>query len=251
VQLLALTYNIRIGTFNPHGLEGVARLIERCRPDIVGLQEVNVQRYRTGPVDQPRWLAERLGLHSAFGASEEFAEPNLPAQVGFYGNALLSRFPIQTSAVQRLPKGAPTDEQRTILAAALATEDGPLQAFVTHWGLDQVQRAAQAEATVAFIRAWRPGPPAVLLGDFNAAPDSAEIATVRAALADAWERAAVPLDQRRSFPSGPAGSTTPTGWAGAIDYIFVSAGWTVEQTEVVHDAGRASDHNPVLASLRR
>jgi len=246
-----MTYNIRVGTFNPLGLEGIARLIGRCQPDIVGLQEVNVQRHRTGPVDQPRWLAERVGLQSAFGPSEQFEEHSLPAQVGFYGNALLSRFPIQASEVRRLPKAQPIDEQRTILGVALETEQGPLNAFVTHWGLDPVQRAAQAAATVEFVSSWRPGAPAILLGDFNAAPDSAEIATVRGALSDAWVLAVVPLDQRHSFPSGPAGATMPAGWSGAIDYVFVSAGWAVEQIAVVRDEERASDHNPVLATLRR
>lgn len=251
VALRAMTYNIRGGTFNPLGLEGIARLIERHAPDVVGLQEVDVGRYRTGGVDQPRWLAERLGLQAAFGPSEQYAERNVPAQVGFYGNALLSRFPITASDVHRRPKGQPTDEQRTILACALETNDGPLRAFVTHWGLDPVQRAAQAAATIAFVGVWRPRTPAVLLGDFNAAPDSPKTATVRAVLGDVWDLAAVPLDDRRSFPSGPAGSTTPDGWAGAIDYVFVGAGWTVERIAVVHDEGRASDHNPVLAMLRR
>jgi endonuclease/exonuclease/phosphatase family metal-dependent hydrolase len=251
VHMVVMTYNIRIGTFNPLGLEGVARLIERHRPDVVGLQEVNVQRHRTGPVDQPGWLAARLGCQSAFGPSEAFEEKQLPAQVGYYGNALLTRFPVLVSEVQRLPKAKPSDEQRTIIGVALATEQGPLNAFVTHWGLDPVQRAAQAEATAAFVRTWRPGPPAILMGDFNAAPDSTEIATVRGALSDAWELAGVPIGQRSSFPSGPAGSTMPGGWAGAIDYVFVSAGWSVEQIAVIHDEERASDHNPVLATLRR
>lgn len=246
-----MSYNIRVGTFNPLGLEGIARLIERHAPDIVGLQEVDVGRYRTGGIDQPRWLAARLGMQAAFGPSEESPEANLPGGVGQYGNALLSRFPIAASEVHRLPKGQPADEQRTILAAALDSEEGPLRAFVTHWGLDSTQRAAQAAATVAFVRAWRPGSPAVLVGDFNAAPDSAEIASVRAALADAWELAGAPLEARRSFPSGPAGSARPDGWSGAIDYVFASAGWAVEQIAVIHDEGRASDHNPVLATLRR
>lgn len=245
-----MSYNIRVGTFNPLGPEGIARVIERQRPAIVGMQEVDVGRYRTGGIDQPRWLAERLGMLAAFGASEEYAEPNLPAGSGQYGNALLSRFPIVATAVQRLPKGKPADEQRTVLAAALATDEGPLTAFVTHWGLDAAQRAAQAAATVGFVQGWRPGTPALLLGDFNAAPDAAEIAAVRAALADAWELAGVPLAARRSFPSGPAGSARPDGWVGAIDYIFVSADWSVEEIAVLPDDGRASDHNPVTATLR-
>ena len=250
MQLTVLTYNVRLGTFNPLGLEGVARLIERLRPDIVGLQEVNVHRYGTGPVDQPRSLARRLRMESAFAAALEFPEKNIPGQVGYYGVAALSRFPLARSEIHRLPKAAAANEQRVVLAASLQTPAGPLGLFVTHWGLDPSERAAQAEATSAFCRSWWPEGPALLLGDFNAFPESPEIATVRAAFVDAWELAAVPRERRVSFPSGPASGTTPDGWSGAIDYVFVSPGVAVERIEVIHDEGRASDHNPVLATLR-
>src|SRR5579859_2446057 len=238
MHLTVMTYNVRCGTFNPLGLEAVARMIERYRPDIVGLQEVNVDRYVTGPVDQPRWLGRRLGMESVFGPSMEYPEKNIPSGIGYYGIALLSRFPIRASEVHRLPRPVATAEQRTVLGASLETESGLLNVFVTHWGLDAAERAAQAEATLAFIKTWRTGPPVVLVGDFNAFPASPEITTLRGALADAWELAAAPENLRVTFPSGPVGSTTPNGWAGAIDYVFVGSGLVIESIEVIHDEER-------------
>ena len=249
--LTVMTYNVRSGTFNPLGLEGIARVIERHRPDVVGLQEINVDRYATGPYDQPRWLGDRLGMVSAFGASVQSYEKNVPSRRGYYGNALLSRFPIRAYDVCRLPRPSQELEQRTVLGVSLETPDGAaVNVFVTHWGLDPAERRLQADATIAYVEAWRPGPPVVLLGDFNAPPDAPEIATVRRLLDDAWEAAAVPLDRRITFPSGPPGSTTPDGWSGAIDYVFVSRGVGIDRIEVAHDVGRASDHQPVVGRFR-
>lgn len=249
--LTVMTYNIRGGTFNPLGLEGVARVIERHHPDVVGLQEINVDRYATGPVDQPRWLGDRLGMDRAFGASMEFFEKNVASQRGYYGNALLSRFPIRVSDVCLLPRPGEGVERRTVLGASLATPDGAaVSVFVTHWGLDPGERLRQADATLSYIESWRPGVPSMLVGDLNAPPDSPEIAAIRRTLSDAWEATTVARDQRVTFPSGPPGSTTPDGWSGAIDYIFAGRGIRVERIDVAHDHGRASDHQPVVARLR-
>lgn len=249
--LTVVTYNIRGGTFNPLGLEGIARALERQRPDAVGLQEINVDRYATGPVDQPRWLGDRLGMDSAFGASMEFVEKNVAGQRGYYGNALLSRFPVRASDVCLLPRPSPDLEQRSVLGVSLATPDGAaVNVFVTHWGLDAEERRLQADATISYVESWRPGSPCILVGDFNALPDSPEIAAIRRAMADSWEAASVPPGRRVTFPSGPPGATTPDGWSGAIDYVFAGGGIGIERIEVAYDHARASDHQPVVARLR-
>lgn len=249
MQTTLLTYNIRIGTFNPWGLEGVARVIERLRPDIVGMQEVHVYANASGPVDQPRWLAERLGLQAAFGPARDVPPRIVPRQVGQFGNAVLTRFPILAGETLLLPRPTPNDEQRAVLGVAVETPAGPLNVFVTHWSLLPDHRALQATATVDFVKSWRAGAPAALLGDFNALPDAPEIAAVRAQLVNLWEATGVPAEDRVSFPAGRKGLTTPDGWAGALDYIFIDSSLAARRIEVIHDETLASDHNPVLATV--
>ncbi len=252
MRLTVMTYNIRSGTYNPWGLEGVARVIERRHPDVIGVQEVNVHGYPTGPVDQPAWLAARLGLQTAFGPAREFPEQVSAGRASLTGNALLSRFPIQATDVRRLPPLTPTDLSRSVLGSVVHTPDGPVNVFVTHWSTirDDAAQGLHAQETVQFARSWRAEPPIVVLGDFNALPDSPALATIRDVLADAWELVGVPAWQRVAFPSGPPGSATLDGWAGAIDHIFVGPGITVETIAVDYDESRASDHNPVVATMR-
>lgn len=239
-----------MGTYNSRGLDGVAQIIEQHNPDIIGVQEINVYGYPTGPVDQPRWLAERLGLHAVFGPVRQFPEQVIRGQTGLTGNALLSRFPIQTVVVHELPKLADLPYRTTLLGGRLQIPTGSLTILVTHWAVDLVTHSPQARATIQFAESWRDSSPTILMGDFNALPDSAAVAMIRQTFTDAWECVGVPAEQRVSYPSGPRGSTTPDGWAGTVDYIFTTSELTVETVEVMYDRSQASDHNPVVARLR-
>jgi endonuclease/exonuclease/phosphatase family metal-dependent hydrolase len=75
--------------------------------------------------------------------------------------------------------------------------------------------------------------PAVLLGDFNAHPQTVEIGVIGAALTDTWT--ATPAD-------------APTA---RIDYIFTGQGLKAEWTRVSTDDPAASDHLPVVSRLVR
>ncbi len=279
--LRILTYNIKAGRYHPDGLEAVARRIEAIAPDIVALQEVDRGATRSEGVDQPAWLGGRLGLVAAFGCS--FTLPD----GGEYGNALLSRWPIvavETVALPHLADDArpwlrwlrpglrpiresdrawrlagqlriastlrrfyPWREPRTILHAKVESPWGPLTVLVTHWGLQAAERAAQAAATLALADGVRD--PLVLAGDFNAGPESAEIQYLRTRLVDVAQAVRLTGEARLTFPSGPRGARTADGWTGAIDYVF-TRGLTPVAAEVIADATRASDHQPLLAELR-
>ena len=143
--------------------------IQRLSPDVIGLQEV-LQRNGASQADEIR---EGLGYHAAFGLAHD-----LGGGVRF-GNAALSRWPITASRAFPLSVG-PADERRSLLLAEIASPAGKLPFFVTHlnWKLhDGVVRERQVVAIAAHVKAEAPatGLPAVLVGDFNAEPESAEI----------------------------------------------------------------------------
>lgn len=274
-----LTYNIKAGRYHPDGLEAIARVMEGLAPDIIALQEVDRLAPRSGGVDQPAWLAHRLHMQASFGCS--FVLPD----GGQYGNALLSRWPIESAATFPLPHMTadvqpwfrwlrpirqserawrlanrlqvapairrlyPVSEPRSILHGRVASPWGPLAVFVTHWGLQAAERQAQAAATLGYVASAVPVGPLVLAGDLNAKPDSTEIASLRDALTDVVATLGVTGEARLTFPSGRKGARTADGWAGAIDYVF-SRGLRPSAAWVMDDTTTASDHQPVVADLR-
>lgn len=142
-------------------------------PDIIGLQEVLAY---PGLGDQ----ATEIGVlpHQAYGKAMTVADGPMTM-----GNALLSRWPIVDSAV--LPLACERgEESRSLLCARVETPRGVLPVYVTHltW---QFHMGHEREVQVREIdRAVqdRRGPddlPALLLGDFNAEPESDEIRFLR------------------------------------------------------------------------
>lgn len=131
--LRALTYNIRGG----RGVDGrrdcarIGALLEDKRLDIVLLQEVDA-RARGNEV-----LAELQGGRFP----HALTAPTLTTETGWYGNAILSRFPVREAKV--IDISVTGREPRNILDAILETPAGPLHVVNTHKGLGALERAAQ------------------------------------------------------------------------------------------------------------
>ena len=148
--------------------------LARLDADIVGVQEV-LQMPEYG-FDQAALLAQDLGYHVAFGRHHAAPESRI-------GNAILSRFPIESRAVHSLPG---TDELRCALFAAVTSPHGTLPIFTTHlnWRLDHGHvRQAQVTSLIQFVEERAPaeseGIPPIVMGDFNAEPDADEIRYLR------------------------------------------------------------------------
>lgn len=248
-----MSYNIKVGSWTPRGLDAVAEVIAAVNPDVVALQEVDQGMARTKHVDQTAWLSQRLGYDGIFAPAaggEAFG-----ASGGAYGIAMLSRHPI-IDHTRRLLYHQPLPvaerppryhvEQRAVLGCLIEIDGTPVNVFCTHFDLAADQRIHQADDVVNLYRAWHADHPAVLMGDFNADLDSPEIATIRRALRDVFLSEGVSGEERITFPSGPLGSRTENGWVGAIDYAFVSEHWRIDDITVIRETEPASDHAPVI-----
>lgn len=162
--------------------------VEVLSPDILGLQEVvRLEPHDGDGLDQAAAIAEGFGYHVAYARARDER---------WFGNAVLSRWPITKSHVYELPRVG-TDERRTLLFAEIASPMGPIPFFVTHlnWKFDEGHvRAAQVLEIVQRIEALAGSEkgkgrgdtegvhhpfPAVLVGDMNAEPDSDEIRYLR------------------------------------------------------------------------
>ncbi|HEU0212707.1 MAG TPA: endonuclease/exonuclease/phosphatase family protein [Jiangellaceae bacterium] len=233
---------LRLATFNIHhgvgadgllDLERVASAIEETEAEVVGLQEVDRNwGARSGYVDQPTWLAGRLGMQAVYGANVDLDPPAPGMPRRQYGMATLSALPVRSSVHTPLvrPLGG---EQRGLLEIGVDVGDQGLRVLNTHleYGF-QVERLEQA---AAIADAVRNGPaPVVLLGDLNAGPSSPEVARLHDVLSDAWAMAGV----------GDGFTFDAVSPHVRIDYVLVGDGVTVRSARVVPT--HASDHRPLV-----
>ncbi|MEX2564584.1 MAG: endonuclease/exonuclease/phosphatase family protein [Cyclobacteriaceae bacterium] len=168
-QLKVLAYNIHHA--NPPSkpdvidIEAIASVILESEAELVALQEVDVRTERSGKdLHQAAKLAELTGMHYYFSKSIDY-------QGGEYGNAILSKYPIENSEVLPLPAEEGT-EPRMLLVAEVNLPNGETIKFAsTH--LDYTSKTIahkQAEAITSFFEKERL--PVVMGGDFNSVPGS-------------------------------------------------------------------------------
>jgi endonuclease/exonuclease/phosphatase family metal-dependent hydrolase len=230
---------VRVLTYNIHHGEGedgkldlprIAKVIAGAKPDLVAVQEVDHTATRTKGVDQTAELAKLTGLTGRFGKAIDF-------QGGGYGQAVLSRYPIEDFKVHVLP-GEPGQETRIAAAAEVRVgKGGPPLVFVTthldHQKPDLRERQS-AKLDELFGMLDRP---VILAGDLNATPDSPPLKR----LAKNWT-AATGDKPLLTIPVGKP--------ARQIDYVLFRPADRFKVVEArVLDEPIASDHRPVLAVL--
>jgi endonuclease/exonuclease/phosphatase family metal-dependent hydrolase len=248
-----MTFNIQ------HGIDGTSRFnlqraidtIARVQPDVVGLQEVtrNHPYYACG--DQPALIAS--GVRAATGQlwdvvyEQEWFTPDVSCQAGGQGTGpeteglvLLTRRSMSAPASILLP------DSRIGLQVGIRDVYG-LPVAVTHLTSGNSKgstRSQQIDRLLSWARGF--GEPRILLGDFNAFQDDAELQPVMAVYRDAWTEAG---------KVGRAIGNAATHGSGRVDYIFYLPGTslTLESAEVVNTRALigvpASDHEPVVATF--
>jgi len=236
--LRVMTYNIHYGTgvSGELDLEQIATTIRAVNADIIGLQEVDSNfGKRSEFQDQPRLLARYLGMHYVYGESIR-VHHLFPGQgTGYYGNMILSRYPIIDAQMLKLPTtwGA---EARTALKAIIATPQGQIAVWSTHLGLSHRARLEQVRSLLTAVNAEER--PCVILGDFNAVTGSPEISLMANRLQDTGEL----IGNAGGTFYMAASQTMPR-----IDYIWLDQSLDAISHRVVPSP--ASDHLAVVADL--
>lgn len=246
-----LSYNIHHGegTDGRFDLPGIAALIRAAGADIVGLQEVDQKTTRSMMIDQGAELARLLGYHMAYAT-------HFPYKGGNYGVALLSRYPIVSHKAYPLPT-APGVEAKSMLQATVDVNGSLIDVFVVHLEVSNTTiRQAQAEAAAAI--AARSPHPALLMGDFNALPESLVMVPFRYIMLDTYVSArflspASLMEKddpmQRTYSGG--GATWPANAPkNRADLIWASPHWRpVQGIPLRTIASVRSDHTAVLATL--
>jgi endonuclease/exonuclease/phosphatase family metal-dependent hydrolase len=231
--------------------------------DVIGLQEV---LGFSGMSNQAEEIAAGTGWNVHYAPAW-----NVGGGLTF-GNAILSPHPLVDTATLPLP-APPTRDTRTVAFARVDLLHGPMPVFVTHLSFElhlSSARCAQVRAIADHVHELAPidGPPPVLLGDFNAEPDSDEMRFLRGLtplggssvyFADCWQVAADPgagpgytYERRNPYA---ARSHEPSR---RIDYIYVRGPDRHLRGEPVAarialdqpiDGVWASDHHAVVADI--
>jgi endonuclease/exonuclease/phosphatase family metal-dependent hydrolase len=240
---------LRVATYNVHACYGmdrqrsetrIAEVIAELNVDLVGLQELDLSRPRSGGVDQAGLIAEKLGWHRYF-------HPAMQTGDEHYGNAILSRYPLTLRRACALP-GAGTfycRESRVAISMDVETPLGAVHIINTHFGLGRSERLLQAQLlNEEWLAAGSTETPLILLGDFNSLPGSRTHRALGQHLRDVRKLVA-PVRAFRTFPT-----SFP---AFAVDHIFVNNALHPLALDV-HRSPRArvaSDHYPLVAEFAR
>jgi endonuclease/exonuclease/phosphatase family metal-dependent hydrolase len=223
---------MRVMTWNIHGaiecarwfeLERVVNFISAIEPDIVALQEVDSRHLKDGR-DVFTVLQESLGNHG-IGAKSIIAEDG-----GYYGQMLISRWPIREVRVEDISYGE--FEPRQAVSSCIETPQGPLRVVATHLGLSIKERREQVRALLRM--AAEPARGVVLLGDFN---DWFWPGSVRRVLC----RELPGYSRHRTFPS-----LCPVF---RLDRIFCRPADILVRCWTDVEARHISDHLPVMGEL--
>jgi endonuclease/exonuclease/phosphatase family metal-dependent hydrolase len=260
--LRVMTLNIwNILTDWPGRRAEIVAWINRLEPDLISLQEVIESADGT---NQARWLAENASAdyHVAYAAEKLWGD------LGLFGNAVLSRWPIDAEHSMSLAGETGDDDvRRSITHARSVGYD--MFATLLNWKFDEgIIRETQVQEVASFVEEHTDSAsalPPILAGDFNAEPDSTEIRflTGTATLGgrsvyyqDAWRVAGArgpgfTWDNRNPY------AFTVREPDRRIDYVFV--GWRndakgrVESARVICDRALtgtfASDHFGLLAEI--
>lgn len=245
-------------------LERIGQVIADLDADVVALQEVALLALDGATLDNTADLARQTGYEARFGATRHFPIIDADGEVrgaGLFGNAILSRLPIESARTVALPAAAidalvepegvdhpaagvryaeaPTTirEPRCLLVAEVRLSDGRTlsvgSAHLSHIGSGE--RRLQAELLWETFDGIGLG---ILGGDLNAPMSAAELEPLVETFTDAFTATGVPVgDPRRASCE-----------THQIDQILVR-GLEPTACRVVTEAAEASDHWAVVATL--
>lgn len=228
VRLKVLSYNLRFGELA--SLEELAAFIKKQNPDIVALQEVDchTQRDRTPKQHGKDFATElgfRTGMLSAYGKT-------IPYAGGYYGIAILSKYPFAKVERIYLPKIENGKEQRAVLIADVEYREGAYFTFacthLDHTNAEERQVQVKKLNEVLLTKSN----PVIVAGDFNARPDSKEISEGMSS----WK---IVSNMKPTIPAKAPRST--------IDYIFCYPKDRWMGADAITYEVQLSDHLPVSA----
>lgn len=245
-----MSLTVRVASWNVHKCTGgldrrhdparTAAVLAELGADVVLLQEVaqNGRWYGGHGTRQVDVLGDALGMpHRSY-----FVNVRFGPRRGEYGNAILSRTPIQTS--ENIDLTLPERKARSVLHAELrlpteGSHTRTLHVFNLHLGLGERERREQLRRFLAFrtLQGIQQRTPVLVAGDFN----------------DVWGTLGKRVLEPAGFVGPPRPMRTFPAWAPvrALDSLYVRGDVEVVRLERVRTplTRAASDHLPLVTEL--
>jgi len=214
-------------------LEKVSEFLEKSRADFIGLQEVMRK-------DKEIQLSNRLLEESGYGYFYAPAfQIQKKGQAVEVGNLILSAFPVLKNNIYNISRS----DKRIAIETDVKINDNILHIVCTHLlhthQKPSLKQEEQADNLIKIIAKTD----TVLMGDFNALPESRAVRKISSVLNNTDNK------------SRPTWSTTPQGCKGCLpgglnfklDYIFTSHDLKAGSFQV--ENSNASDHLPISAII--
>ena len=174
--ITVMSYNVKycspLNSSTPN-VNLVAEIINRVKPDIVFLQEIDKNTTRSGKVDQLALLAQKTNMpYTHFGKSIDY-------QGGQSGIGILSRYTLSDPQVFKLPRvelGEQYVSYRILMRAIITVNETKITIANTHLELTQENRDLQVPEANKILAASNH--PTIFGGDFNATPQNFTMATL-------------------------------------------------------------------------
>jgi endonuclease/exonuclease/phosphatase family metal-dependent hydrolase len=223
-QMIAVsTYNIQFGKGQDKlvNLERTIKTLQSLDANIISLQEVERNSLRSNFSDQVKIIANELDMNVYFSPSLTY--PGL-----YYGNAVLTRFPIKEA--KTIHFNHKLENRAALIVEVQVSDDQSIHVINTHLGLDRDERSSAIDKINQKLT--KLDGPIILTGDLNSVPSQQEYRK--------WDDKVT-----KSNKGIPIQTYNSRNWQ--IDYIFHSSDFTVNEVNVIESD--ASDHFPVSALL--
>lgn len=214
-------------------IQKISAFLEQSEADIIGLQEVIVE-HKT--IELAKRFTEHLGYRHAFATSFEHDIDGIKVKVG---NAIFSKFPIKKTKIHHLS----TTINRVALQTDIEIDSAIIHVFNTHLiHTHQKPSQLQNEQTTNLAKVL-PSSKTILMGDFNALPNSNPINIIERLLRNTDRN---DLPTWSVYPEG-CEHCSPKGLLYKLDNIFVSPDMTYSNFLV--EKSEASDHLPISVTI--
>ena len=225
MTLKILSWNIWVDGY----FDQISDFLKKENADIIGLQEVKDDDPKRDIIKH----LDGLGYQHAFAPFEKKWDGKIYRD----GPAIFSKYPIHETKTYVLSK----TDSRVVLRADIQVKDRLLHVFSTHLiHTHQRESKVQNEQVKNLVKVL-PIDHTIVMGDFNATPDSQTIKIMKEFLLDSNPS---PTPTWSVYPKG-CPTCNPQEINIRLDYIFTSKDIIVKSFEVGNSKG--SDHLPITA----
>lgn len=215
-------------------------ILKKYKPDIIFLQEIDMYTKRAYYRNQLYTFSKYTELdYRAMGT-------NIKYKSGFYGDGILSKFPIEYSANYLSPLTNNSHEQRGILCNKISFGNTKINVFSLHMSTFEDERILTAQELLKIISKINKNEPIIIGGDFNVGIKKIGPHKYLHDPKDTYKEYEILKSKLNSINNTETTWVSPEGNA-CIDSFFYSKHLKLIKYEVIDT--NISDHYPIYAEF--